>query len=133
MKWQKRNMIWPPSAFLPRLQHQRPQRVFATGNPGISAKTAPRLHSEPRHSVVASKVVTARLRYSQNDQSQRMLNAIEPGTVMLIYRHHVSSETVICIRGHFEEYLFDEKGVLIETIDMRPCGAGAIQAANGKR
>ena len=62
------------------------------------------------------------LRNSANDQSQRMLNAIEPGTVMPIHRHQASSETVICLRGHFEEYLYDENGVLIETIDMRPGG-----------
>ena len=63
------------------------------------------------------------LRNSPEDKSQRMLNAIEPGTVMPIHRHHASSETVICIRGHFEEYLYDENGVPIETIDMRPGGA----------
>ena len=34
-----------------------------------------------------------------------------------------SSETVVCIRGHFEEYIYDENSVLIETIDMRPGGA----------
>ena len=51
-----------------------------------------------------------------------MLNAIEPGTIMPIHRHLASSETVICIRGHFEECLYDENGVLIETIDMRPGG-----------
>ena len=62
------------------------------------------------------------LRNSPEDQSQRMLNAIEPGTMMPIHRHHASSETVICLRGHFEEYLYDENGVLIETIDMRPGG-----------
>ena len=62
------------------------------------------------------------LRNSPCDGSQRMLNAIEPGTVLPIHRHHASSETVICIRGHFEEYLYDENGVLIETIDMRPGG-----------
>ena len=44
------------------------------------------------------------LRNSSEDGSQRMLNAIEPGTVMPIHRHRKSSETVVCIRGHFEEY-----------------------------
>lgn len=63
------------------------------------------------------------LRNSPEDQSQRMLNAIEPGTVMPIHRHLGSSETVICLSGHFEEYLYDDNGVLIETIDMRPGGA----------
>lgn len=62
------------------------------------------------------------LRNSPEDKSQRMLNAIEPGTEMPIHRHHASSETVICIRGHFEEYLYDEEGVLVEAIDMRPGG-----------
>ena len=52
-----------------------------------------------------------------------MLNAIEPGSVMAIHRHLGSSETVVCVRGHFEEYLYDENGVLIETVDMRAGGA----------
>ena len=63
------------------------------------------------------------LRDTSEDESQRMLNAIEPGTVMPIHRHHESSESVICIRGHFQENLYDENGVLIETIDMIPGGS----------
>lgn len=62
------------------------------------------------------------LRNSAEDGSQRMLNAIEPGTVMPIHRHRSSSETVVCIRGHFQEYLYDDSGVLIETVDMIPGG-----------
>lgn len=62
------------------------------------------------------------LRNSPDDQSQRMLNALEPGTVMPIHRHRDTSETCICIRGHFEEYFYDEKGNLTETIDMVPGG-----------
>ena len=62
------------------------------------------------------------LRNSPEDKSQRMLNAIEPGTVMPIHRHTTSSETVVCIRGHFEEYIYDENGNLTETIDMLPGG-----------
>lgn len=58
------------------------------------------------------------LRNSPDDQSQRMLNALEPGTVMPIHRHRYSSETCICVRGHFEEYFYDENGVLTDTIDM---------------
>ena len=62
------------------------------------------------------------LRNSPEDQSQRMLNAIEPGTVMPIHRHRTSSETVVCVRGHFEEYFYDESGNLVEVVDMVPGG-----------
>ena len=62
------------------------------------------------------------LRTTPNDKSQRMLNAIEPGTEMPIHRHRTSSETVVCVRGHFEEYFYDEEGRLTDTIDMYPGG-----------
>lgn len=66
------------------------------------------------------------LRNSPEDKSQRMLNASEPGTIMPIHRHKSSSETCVCIRGHFEEYFYDENGNLTETIDMVPGGAVLI-------
>ena len=62
------------------------------------------------------------LRTTPEDQSQRMLNAIEPGTVLPIHRHRTSSETVVCLRGHFVEYFYDDEGRLTETIDMVPGG-----------
>lgn len=39
------------------------------------------------------------LRNSDQDMSQRMLNAVEPGTVVPVHRHRYSSETVVCVRG----------------------------------
>ena len=62
------------------------------------------------------------LRTTPNDNSQRMLNAIEPGTEMPIHRHRASSETVVCVRGHFEEYFYDSDGNLTDTIDVYPGG-----------
>ena len=62
------------------------------------------------------------LRNSPEDASQRILNAIEPGTVMPIHRHRTTSETVICLRGHFEEYFYDDAGVITDTFDMVPGG-----------
>ncbi len=62
------------------------------------------------------------LRNSPEDQSQRMLNAIEPGTVLPIHRHRTTSETVVCLRGHFEEYFYDADGKLTAVIDMVPGG-----------
>lgn len=71
------------------------------------------------------------LRNSTEDQSQRMLNALEPGTVMPIHRHKGSSETCVCIRGHFEEYFYDDRGVLTDTIDMVP-GGSVLNIEKGK-
>ena len=51
-----------------------------------------------------------------------MLNALEPGTVMPIHRHKGTSETCVCVRGHFEEYFYDSDGRLVETVDMVPGG-----------
>ena len=62
------------------------------------------------------------LRNSPEDQSQWMLNAIEPGTVMPIHRHMGSSETVVCLRGHYVENFYDENGKLTEAVDMVPGG-----------
>ena len=62
------------------------------------------------------------LRNSPADQSQRMLNAIEPGTVLPIHQHRNSSETVVCLRGHFVEYFYDDSGTQTAAIDMLPGG-----------
>ena len=51
-----------------------------------------------------------------DDQSQRMLNALEPGTVMPIHRHRASSETVVVIRGKIRWIFYDEKGVETERV-----------------
>lgn len=50
------------------------------------------------------------LRNSENDNSQRMLNALEPGTVMPIHRHRNSSETVVIVRGSLIERFYDVEG-----------------------
>ena len=48
------------------------------------------------------------LRNSASDGSQRMLNAIEPGSPLPIHRHQKSSETVVCLRGRLVEEYYDE-------------------------
>ena len=62
------------------------------------------------------------LRNGPEDSSQRMLNALEPETVLPIHRHQKSNEISICIRGHYEEYFYDDNGTLTDTIDMVPGG-----------
>ena len=63
------------------------------------------------------------LRNSPEDQSQRMLNAIEPGSPMPIHRHQKSSETVVCLRGRLiEEFYDDHERICTETIEISPNG-----------
>ena len=80
------------------------------------AKTSPRLR------------MNQDLRNSPDDQSQRMLNALEPGTVMPIHRHQKTSETMVILRGRLVEEYYSEAGVCTETIEMYP--GGAVVALN---
>lgn len=50
------------------------------------------------------------LRTTSEDSSQRMLNALLPGTIVPIHRHTSSSETAIILYGHIDEIYYDEKG-----------------------
>ena len=56
------------------------------------------------------------LRNSADDQSQRMLNALEPGTIMPIHRHHASSETVVVLRGKIKWVFYDNEGNETESV-----------------
>ena len=63
------------------------------------------------------------LRNSAEDDSQRMLNAIEPGSEMPIHRHQHTSETVVCLRGCLVEEFFDElERICTERIELTPNG-----------
>lgn len=63
------------------------------------------------------------LRNSADDQSQRMLNALEPGTVMPIHRHQKTSETMVILRGRLVEEFYDELDrVCTDSIEMYPGG-----------
>lgn len=63
------------------------------------------------------------LRNSAEDQSQRMLNAIEPGSPLPIHRHQKSSETVVCLRGRLVEEYYDElERICTERIELSPNG-----------
>ena len=56
------------------------------------------------------------LRNTPADQSQRMLNALEPGTVMPIHRHRSTSETVVVLRGKVKWLYYNDNGELTNTI-----------------
>ena len=55
------------------------------------------------------------LRTSALDQSQRMLNALEPGTQVPVHRHMETAETTICIEGYLEVVLYAEASGQDET------------------
>ena len=61
------------------------------------------------------------LRNSSADSSQRMLNAIEPGSVVPVHRHQKTSETVVVLRGRVVEEYYDEAGVLVESFVLGDC------------
>ena len=48
------------------------------------------------------------LRTGVDDQSQRMLNALLPGTEVAIHRHPNSSESVVCLCGRMDVVVYDE-------------------------
>ena len=80
------------------------------------------------------------LRTSAEDGSQRMLNALLPGTEVTIHRHPMSNENVILIKGRLDEVLYEEGAQengevkLKETERIHLCpeeGAFGCQVPNG--
>ena len=68
------------------------------------------------------------LRNSSADSSQRMLNAIEPGSVVPIHRHHKTSETVAVLRGRVVEEYYSSDGDLEGSYELS--AGGPICALN---
>ena len=63
------------------------------------------------------------LRDTDEDTSQRMLNAIEPGSEVPIHRHQKTSETVVCLRGRLVEEFYDDlERTCTERIELSPNG-----------
>ena len=62
------------------------------------------------------------LRNSPADSSQRMLNAIEPGSMVPVHRHRGSSETLVVLRGRVVEEYYDSEGVCVATYELAAGG-----------
>ena len=58
------------------------------------------------------------LRTTPEDNSQRILNAMEPGTILPIHRHRGSTETVAVLRGKIRQNFYDENGQLTESFEV---------------
>ena len=57
---------------------------------------------------------------SRRDNSQRILNAVEPGTVLPIHRHRGSTETIVCLRGKVVQHYFDDNGKKTASFVLAP-------------
>ena len=64
------------------------------------------------------------LRNSSEDTSQRMLNALQPGTQVPIHRHETTAETVVCLRGKLEEIIYEEVIEYIKDNDAKSFDGG---------
>ena len=63
------------------------------------------------------------LRTSPNDSSQRILNAVEPGTILPIHRHGSSTETIIVLRGKVVQHYYDNNGNKTASYELAPNSA----------
>ena len=60
------------------------------------------------------------LRTTSEDNSQRILNAVEPGTVLPIHRHRGSTETIVCLRGKVVQHYYNDNGEKIASYELAP-------------
>ncbi len=73
------------------------------------------------------------MRTSSNDSSQRMLNALEPGTILPIHRHRFSTETVVMLRGSLKEVFYNDNGEITDVITLQAGGeCPALQIPAGQ-
>lgn len=73
------------------------------------------------------------LRTTPDDKSQRMLNALEPGTIMPIHRHRNTSETMVMVRGKLIERFYNDEGNLTDEFVMEPYGQHSmVQIESGR-
>ena len=62
------------------------------------------------------------LRTSPSDNSQRMLNALEVGTILPIHRHTKTTETLVMVRGKLREDFYNDNGEVTEIIILEAGG-----------
>lgn len=63
------------------------------------------------------------LRTTPEDQSQRILNAVEPGTILPIHRHRGSTETIVVLRGKVVQHYYDDNGNKTASFELAPGSA----------
>ena len=73
------------------------------------------------------------LRNSDADSSQRMLNAIEPGSVVPVHRHRKTSETVVVLRGRVVEEYYSSDGALVASYELSAGGDARSESGMTER
>lgn len=63
------------------------------------------------------------LRTTPEDQSQRILNAVEPGTILPIHRHRGSTETIIVLCGKVVQHYYNDAGEKTASYELAPNSA----------
>lgn len=63
------------------------------------------------------------LRTTPNVSSQRILNAVEPGTILPIHRHRGSTETIIVLRGKVVQHYYNDAGEKTASYELTPNSA----------
>ena len=63
------------------------------------------------------------LRTTPEDQSQRILNAVEPGAILPIHRHRGSTETIIVLRGKVVQHYYNDAGEKTASYELAPNSA----------
>ena len=58
------------------------------------------------------------LRTTQEDGSQRILNAVEPGTILPIHRYRNSTETIVVLRGKVVQHYYNDNGEKIASYEL---------------
>ena len=93
----------------------------------VAAPLLMKIDSELLYNLSAQAKASPRLRQAYDlrttpeDNSQRMLNAMEPGTILPIHRHRGTTETVVVLRGKIRQNFYDESGHLVESFIVAPC------------
>ena len=73
------------------------------------------------------------LRTTPADGSQRMLNALEPGTRVPVHRHRTTSEVVVILRGRAVQYFYDDDGRETEAVLLEADGPLRIMSVEAGR
>lgn len=73
------------------------------------------------------------LHRSLNDHVQRLLNALEPGTILPVHRHIHTDETYILFRGSLYVHLYNDSKDLVQTILLdTKCGKFGLSIPAGQ-